>query len=476
MLAAFGDTVVQAFGQTYSLDLSSLDLERFHCLLCIGVSLLALLAFARRFDRSSLKLTLAVGSLATFWGAVYLCFFRLPLSRASSEGHIYDLYWPQLRPVLCLMGLAAWLFACAVTALVLARAPEVAKQPLERQLRMLWPRALLVPILAAAWWLSLGGVRVFEQLRLIGHVPALEFPEHPRVQVGHPFSIQPALRVVGLVQRHLFSAATAVYLDEEDRRPWQLPAGPFVADQSGDRSFSYKIVRERPLRFSIESRFHVLAVEERGNPLMTLHKGDLWRYRVAGPVRSPQVLISAFERNVPPEVPKIPKTPKTGRAPRPEPSPPRFVTIQVSGARIEDGVRFWELEVEDPLADKVRDRRARYDVTMWDGETYVELGTKRTPLLFPIEGELHQAAALFPCRLAVLPDHRDCLCNSQPLDEKRALTGLARCMHHRLESHTGEALMSLGINLLTLGMARLGYRKDEHFYSGLLLMESGTVQ
>lgn len=470
MLTAFGDTVVHAFGQKYTLDLSSLNQARFQCLLCIGVSLLALLAVARRFDRSSLKLTLVVGSLATFWGAVYLSFFRLPLSRASSAGHIYDLYWPQLRPILYLMAVAAWLSACAMAALVLARAPEVAKQPLASQLRLLWPRALLVPVLAGAWWLSLGGVRVFEQLLPIGHVPAIEFPEHARVQVGHPFSIKPELRVPGLVRRHLFSAPTAVYLDEDERRLWKVPEAPFVAEQSGDSSFAYKIARERPLRFSVESRFHVQAAEERGSPLMTLHKGDLWRYRLAGPVRSQQILISAFERNVPPELPK------GSRAARPDTSPPRFVTLQVSGSRIEDGVRIWELEVEDPLAEKSRDQRARYDVTMWDGETYVELGTKRTPLLFPIEREMHKGEALFPCRLAVLPDHRDCLCNSQPLDEKRALTGLARCMHHRLERHTGEALFSLGINLLTLGMARLGHRKDEHFYSGLLLMESGTVQ
>ena len=224
---------------------------------------------------------------------------------------------------------------------------------------------------------------------------------------------------------------------------------------------------------------HPYVYPESGNPLMTLHKGDLWRYRIAGPVRSAQLLISAFQRNVPPESLlglQGFKTPKSGRAPGPESGPPRIVTIQVRGARIEDGVRIWELEVEDPLAEKSREQRARYDVTMWDGETYVELGEKRTPLLFPIEGELHQKEALFPCRLAVLPDHRDCLCNGRPLDEKRALTGLARCMHHRLESHTGEALMALGLNLLTLGMARAGYRKDEHFYSGLLLMESGNVQ
>lgn len=461
MLKQFGDTVVQAYGNTYTLDLRSInDVQRLS-LITIAVAIISILVVARHFRVRSALYSLGWGALALLFYGGYLKLGSLPIYAHTHEGYIFNLYWPELRYLLTLVAAVTGLCACAGAALYCARPAALRESSWEKQQAKLWPRTLLMLPLLMLWVLSMGGLDVAEQLHKLSYVPALEFPPHARVQVGYPFVITPHIRQVGTTEWHLFSKPTPKYLHQEDLTAWQLPSAPFVATQTGDNLLKFRMTRKQPLRFSVERTFHIEAGEERGSPLVPLVVGNTWRYHATKREDSEQTLIQAFQKND--ELAKDAQS----------------VVLRVNGASVSDGVRSFELSVDESAELEKDATHKTYKLTMWEGETWVEYKDQRVPLLTRMAGPVPGGESLYPCWLAVLPRWDGCLCNDHPLDARRRLPGLARCMEQSIETHNTNNLLTIGLGMLTLGLSSVGrsplrIRGNDTYYVGLLSTESGT--
>ena len=505
MIRHFGETVIEAYGNTYTLNLRAVNSVQSYGLFAIGAAILTILLVARHFRLRSALYTLGWSGFVLFWYWVYLKLGDLPVYAHTYEGYIYCLYWPELRHILVLMGASTFLCAGAGAALCLARPAALRELPWEDQLAKLWPRAVYSLGLLCAWTMSLSGIDLAAQLRTLSFVPTLEFPAHPRVQVGYPFQARPRVRLVGTVEHHFFGKPTPKYLDSKELSVWQFPSAPFTAAQTGDNQFKYRITRQLPLQFSVERTFHIEAAEERGSPLMPLAVGNTWRYRTAASVDAEQTLVQAFQQNVEPrsidelkeqvnvrgkergkgqgrgqdksQDKSQSKGPSAAQSETPSDS--QSVVLRVDGASIENGVRSFTLSVAYSAAKKEDERHETYKLTMWDGETRVEHGKKSVPLLARTSDPAPSGETLYPCRLAVLPEETGCLCTDHPLDARRRLPGLARCVGPVVTTHNTQNLLTLGFGLLTLGLSSAGnsplqFRGSETHYVGLLLTDSGV--
>ena len=96
------------------------------------------------------------------------------------------------------------------------------------------------------------------------------------------------------------------------------------------------------------------------------------------------------------------------------------------------------------------------------------------PILSKVDSPAPKGEKLYPCLLRILAVEGECLCNEAPLDEKRQLPGLSRCIEHQYSSHSGENAIMLGLSLFTLGTVPFHERADSESYSGLLLQESAS--
>ena len=479
LLKTFGETVVRAFGHTYTLDLSELNGVT-HKILLVGLlAILALGSLVRQFTAKSIGITALGSSLVLFWGGLYLKNERRLFHLCDSEGHLFNLYASDFRPFKNLLALMSGLCALAVVAFLTTRPTDLQKKPFVEQAQAMWWRIGASLAIAAMWWWSLSsGMHTITKFAQFGHVPSLEFPVHHAVQVGHPFSIKPSGgRYVGSFQTHWFRDATPLRIAPTDFQDWKLPIGSYTAEHTGDNEFPFRMTRTDPVRFSVETVFHVDAEKERGNPLFPLRVGDFWTYRRSGPVRKKQQLLQQFLRNTPASPPPLQKK----SAPAVAPEPP-LAAVRVSRSRIEDGLRIFEIVVSNPYADKSGDQLRTYSAVMMASETFL-IPTSGSdafdrkwwyPILSKVDSPAPKGEKLYPCLLRILAMEGECLCNEAPLDEKRQLPGLSRCIEHQYSSHSGENAIMLGLSLFTLGTVPFHERADSESYSGLLLQESAS--
>ncbi len=464
LLKTFGETVVRAYGHTYTLDLSALNGVTQKILLVGLLAILALGALVRQFTAKSLGITALGSSLVLFWGGLYLKSERRLFQLCDSEGHLFNLYASDFRPFQNLFALMSGLCAVTVVAFLTTRPTDLQKKPFVEQVQAMWWRIGASLAIAAMWWWSLSsGMHTITKFAQFGHVPSLEFPVHHAVQVGHPFSIKPSGgRYVGSFETHWFRAATPRRIAPSDLEDWKLPSDTYTAEHKGDNEFPFRMTRTDPVRFTVDTVFHVDAEKESGNPLFPLRVGDFWTYRRSGPVRKKLQLLQQFLKNTP--------------------ASPPLATVRVSRSRIEDGLRIFEISVSNPYADKSGDQLRTYSAVMMASETFlVPTSGSDTfdrkwwyPILSKVDSPAPTGEKLYPCLLRILAVEGECLCNEAPLDEKRQLPGLSRCIEHQYSSHAGENAIMLGLSLFTLGTVPFHERSDSESYSGLLLQESAS--
>lgn len=388
--------------------------------------MVVLLLLIRSFTLRSIALTNFWGGLCTFWGVVGLRHSGGWLGGMDKEGHVLALFRSQLQPFEYYLLGAAWVGFAALAALYLTRPVGQRMPP--------WRVPVGLSLLGLMGWAGSAGVQALHAIALIGHVPVLEFEKLHPVQVGYPFLAVPTGgRWIGLeITVHSFdcdywfrSHREPQRLTVRDLSNWKLPKEPYVAKQGGDNMATFRLAHGGPIRFFVQTRFHVRAEPETGSPLFPLRVGDTWTYRRVAGAANKQVLLRQFAKGVY----------ASSKRDNIEVAAEPFV-IKVERATIEDGMRVFEIRVG---------KRKRYLASMWSGETYL-MGDveprfdRRTwvPILNAEGPSASGSKDVYPCGSIILSSERECFCNAAPIDAKRPLLGLAHC----IERHTGLLLES----------------------------------
>jgi hypothetical protein len=460
VLPSFVESSIDAYNHTYTLDLSTLK-QPFGQVLVAGAAAVVVLALlVRSFTLRTMVSTIFWGAVCSFWIGLGLSHRGGWLGGLGEEGHVLKLFRAQLQPLgYSLLGAALLSFG-ALAALYLTR-PLGQRYPA-------WRVPVGLSLLGVMGWAGSAAVQALHAVAVIGHVPVLEFEDLHPVQVGYPFLAVPTGgRWVGLESNvpsfdcdyGFRTYRVPMRLTVGSLSNWKLPKEPYLAQQAGDNVATFRMAHDGPVRFFVQTHFHVQAEPETGNPLFPLRVGDSWTYRAVGGAHNKQVLLRQFAKNAI----------ITSKRDNVEVAPESLV-IKVERARIEDGMRIFEIRVGS---------RKPYLASMWSGETYLmreehRLLDRKTwvPILNTGESVAVGSKELFPCGLSILYFDGECLCNAAPIDAKRSLLGLAHCIEQRRISHDGSNALSAIFGLLTLGATGFHMRGPESRYQGILLESS----